>query len=91
MFYLNISAWFYASVSILIISMCGLAGVAIVPLVKSDAYQEILSFLVALAVGTLAGDALMVNYNSVFALCWILNNMFIASFATRFGSACSRR
>lgn len=41
--------------------MCGLAGVAIVPLVKSDTYQDVLRFLVALAVGTLVGDALMVN------------------------------
>lgn len=40
--------------------MCGLAGVAIVPLVKSDAYEDILRFLVAVAVGTLGGDALMV-------------------------------
>lgn len=42
--------------------MCGLVGVAIVPLVKSDAYQDVLRFLVALAVGTLCGDALMVRF-----------------------------
>lgn len=41
--------------------MCGLAGVAIVPLAKSMAYKDILRFLVAIAVGTLCGDALMVS------------------------------
>lgn len=38
---------------------CGLLGILLVPLMKSAAYQEILKFLVAIAVGTLAGDALM--------------------------------
>ncbi|KAH8405390.1 hypothetical protein KR222_010289 [Zaprionus bogoriensis] len=38
---------------------CGLLGILLVPLMKSMAYQEILKFLVAIAVGTLAGDALM--------------------------------
>lgn len=52
-------AWLYASISILIISMCGLIGVAIVPLTKSSSYDYILRFLVAVAIGTLAGDALM--------------------------------
>ncbi|XP_062561363.1 zinc transporter ZIP10 [Armigeres subalbatus] len=52
-------AWLYATVCVLIISICGLAGVAIVPLAKSVAYDEILRFLVALAIGTLCGDALM--------------------------------
>ncbi|EAT33567.1 AAEL014156-PA [Aedes aegypti] len=52
-------AWLYATVCVFIISICGLAGVAIVPLAKSVAYDEILRFLVALAVGTLCGDALM--------------------------------
>lgn len=52
-------AWLYASISILIISMCGLVGVAIVPLTRSSSYNYILMFLVAVAIGTLAGDALM--------------------------------
>lgn len=52
-------AWLYASISILIISMCGLVGVAIVPLMRSNSYNYILMFLVAIAIGTLAGDALM--------------------------------
>jgi len=43
----------------LILSACGLLGILLVPLMKTAAYQEILKFLVSVAVGTLAGDALM--------------------------------
>jgi len=57
--YSRTKAWTFASIAILIISLCGLAGVTIVPLARTLAYQEILRFLVALAVGTLCGDALM--------------------------------
>lgn len=57
----SVSAWIYATVSITIISLCGLVGIAIVPLAKSIAYDEILRFLIALAIGTLCGDALMVS------------------------------
>lgn len=57
-----VSAWIYATVSVAIISLCGLVGIAIVPLAKSVAYDEILRFLIALAIGTLCGDALMVSY-----------------------------
>ncbi|XP_058065145.1 zinc transporter ZIP6 [Anopheles bellator] len=52
-------AWIYASACVLVISLCGLVGVAMVPLAKSIAYDEILRFLIALGVGTLCGDALM--------------------------------
>lgn len=55
------SAWIYATISIVIISLCGLVGIAVVPLAKSIAYDEILRFLIALAIGTLCGDALMVS------------------------------
>ncbi|XP_037820130.1 zinc transporter ZIP6, partial [Lucilia sericata] len=53
------NAWIYASASIFILSACGLLGILLVPLMKTVAYQEILNFLVAVAVGTLSGDALM--------------------------------
>ncbi|XP_058461134.1 zinc transporter foi [Malaya genurostris] len=53
------NAWLYATICVTIISVCGLTGVAMVPLAKSVAYDEILRFLVALAIGTLCGDALM--------------------------------
>lgn len=55
-----ILAWVYATVSVAIISLCGLVGIAIVPLAKSIAYDEILRLIIALAIGTLCGDALMV-------------------------------
>ncbi|XP_059217207.1 zinc transporter ZIP10 [Stomoxys calcitrans] len=53
------NAWIYASASIFILSTCGLLGILLVPLMKTMAYQEILNFLIAVAVGTLSGDALM--------------------------------
>ncbi|XP_005183630.1 zinc transporter ZIP10 [Musca domestica] len=53
------NAWIYASASIFILSACGLLGILLVPLMKTVAYQEILNFLIAVAVGTLSGDALM--------------------------------
>lgn len=54
-------AWIAAVVSITIISLCGLIGIAMVPLTKFSAYHEILRFMIAIAIGTLVGDALMVN------------------------------
>ncbi|CAH2067000.1 unnamed protein product, partial [Iphiclides podalirius] len=51
--------WLYASLSILVISATGLFGVAIVPLLKSVIFSHVLHFLVAVAVGTLCGDALL--------------------------------
>ncbi|KPI98694.1 PREDICTED: zinc transporter ZIP10 [Papilio xuthus] len=51
--------WIYASLSILVISATGLFGVAIVPLLKSAIFSHVLHFLIAVAVGTLCGDALL--------------------------------
>ncbi|XP_075992454.1 zinc/iron regulated transporter-related protein 71B [Anticarsia gemmatalis] len=51
--------WIYATLSILVISATGLVGVAIVPLLKSVIFSHVLHFLVAVAVGTLCGDALL--------------------------------
>ncbi|XP_041973367.1 zinc transporter ZIP10 [Aricia agestis] len=51
--------WIYASLSILIISATGLLGVAIVPMLKSAIFSHVIHFLVAIAVGTLCGDALL--------------------------------
>ncbi|KAL0849338.1 hypothetical protein ABMA28_013653 [Loxostege sticticalis] len=51
--------WIYASLSILVISATGLMGVAIVPMLKSVVFSHVLHFLVAVAVGTLCGDALL--------------------------------
>ncbi|XP_037935792.1 zinc transporter ZIP6 [Teleopsis dalmanni] len=53
------NAWIYATGSIFLLSACGLLGILLVPLMKTVAYQEILKFLIAVAIGTLSGDALM--------------------------------
>ncbi|PSN38458.1 hypothetical protein C0J52_15622 [Blattella germanica] len=53
------AVWLYSSLSVLVISLIGLLGVAIVPLVQRAFFQQILHFLVALAVGTMCGDALL--------------------------------
>jgi hypothetical protein len=66
---------------VFIISISGLAGVAMVPLAKSVAYEDILKFLVALAVGTLCGDALMVkilnlNINFLKLMIYYINSTY---------------
>jgi len=42
-----------------VVSLCGLLGVAVIPVMQRVFYQQLLQFLVALAVGTLCGDALL--------------------------------
>lgn len=51
--------WIYSSASVLGVSLVGLLGVAVIPCMDRHIYQHIIQFLVALAVGTLAGDALL--------------------------------
>lgn len=51
--------WIYATVSVILISLCGLLAVAVIPLMQRTIYHSLLQFLVALAVGTLCGDALL--------------------------------
>ncbi|XP_041988378.1 zinc transporter foi [Aricia agestis] len=53
------SVWLYSSLSITAISACGLLGVAVIPIMDKTYYNHMLQFLVALAVGTLSGDALL--------------------------------
>jgi len=56
----NLTAvWLYSTLSIVIISLCGLLGVAVIPVMQKVFYQKLIQFLVALAVGTLCGDALL--------------------------------
>ncbi|CAD5115838.1 DgyrCDS4776 [Dimorphilus gyrociliatus] len=54
-----LKVWGCALLSVFVISMVGLLGVAAVPLMKSRIYDHLLSFLVALAIGSLTGDALL--------------------------------
>ncbi len=45
--------------AVVIISAVGLLGVAVVPLVNKTYYNDVIQFLVALAVGCLTGDAFL--------------------------------
>lgn len=56
---IELSVWIYSTLAVLGVSLCGLLGVAVIPCMDKHFYQHILQFLVALAVGTLCGDALL--------------------------------
>ncbi|PFX24235.1 zinc transporter ZIP10-like [Stylophora pistillata] len=51
--------WGYGFLSITVISLTSLLAIAVIPLMRHSIYKKIMSFLVALAVGTLSGDALL--------------------------------
>ncbi|XP_033732150.1 zinc transporter ZIP10-like [Pecten maximus] len=51
--------WGYSTIAIIIISMVGLLGVAVVPIMQKVFYNHLLLFLVALAIGALSGDAML--------------------------------
>ncbi|XP_041103967.1 zinc transporter ZIP6 isoform X2 [Polyodon spathula] len=53
------AAWIGGFVSITIISLLSLVGVILIPLINQVFFKFLLSFLVALAVGTLSGDAFL--------------------------------
>ncbi|KAL4712136.1 hypothetical protein ACJJTC_010997 [Scirpophaga incertulas] len=55
----TLAVWLYSCLSIAVISACGLLGVAVIPIMHKTYYNHLLQFLVALAVGTLCGDALL--------------------------------
>ncbi|XP_029171895.1 zinc transporter foi-like isoform X2 [Nylanderia fulva] len=55
----TVKVWVYSTASIFVISLSGLLGVAVIPVMKKNYYHHVLQFLVALAVGTLTGDALI--------------------------------
>lgn len=54
-----LSVWGYGFVSVTIISLTSLAGVATIPFFGKSMYKKVLATLVALAIGTLAGDSLL--------------------------------
>lgn len=51
--------WLLATGSVVIISLVGLVAVAMIPLMQRVFYQHFLHFLVALAIGSLTGDAFL--------------------------------
>ncbi|XP_028894977.1 zinc transporter foi [Zeugodacus cucurbitae] len=51
--------WTYAFISVFACGILGLVGVAIIPFMDSRYYKYIIQYLVALAVGTMTGDALL--------------------------------
>ncbi|XP_052804834.1 zinc transporter ZIP10-like isoform X2 [Mya arenaria] len=51
--------WGFSCIAVVIISLVGLLGVAVIPIMQKVFYNHMLQFLVALAVGALAGDALL--------------------------------
>ncbi|XP_034549410.1 zinc transporter ZIP10 isoform X2 [Notolabrus celidotus] len=55
----SVWVWLWGFVSITIISLLSLLGVVLVPILNQACFKFLLTFLVALAVGTLSGDALL--------------------------------
>ncbi|XP_064831812.1 zinc transporter ZIP10 isoform X1 [Oncorhynchus masou masou] len=55
----SVWVWMWGFVSITIISLLSLLGVILVPILNQGCFKFLLTFLVALAVGTLSGDALL--------------------------------
>lgn len=53
------AAWLGGFISITVISLLSLLGIILIPLMGKVFFKFLLSFLVALAVGTLSGDALL--------------------------------
>ncbi|NXI41151.1 S39AA protein, partial [Galbula dea] len=53
------SAWLCGIVSITVISLLSLLGVILIPIINQWCFKFLLTFLVALAVGTMSGDALL--------------------------------
>ncbi|KAM4626308.1 zinc transporter ZIP10 isoform 1-T2 [Discoglossus pictus] len=53
------SAWICGLISITVISLLSLLGVILIPIINQGCFKFLLNFLVALAVGTLSGDALL--------------------------------
>ncbi|XP_067651865.1 zinc transporter ZIP10-like [Haliotis asinina] len=51
--------WGYSVAAVVVISLVGLLGVAVIPIMQKFFYNQLLQFLVAVAVGALTGDAML--------------------------------
>ncbi|XP_014678428.1 PREDICTED: zinc transporter ZIP14-like, partial [Priapulus caudatus] len=49
--------WGYGVLSVTLISLCSLTGILLLPIMAKNLYKQILSFFIALGVGSLAGSA----------------------------------
>ena len=54
-----VSVWTFGVVAITVISLSSLCAIAVIPLMGRASYTRVMSLLIALAVGTLSGDALL--------------------------------
>jgi len=92
--YVCFTAWVGGFLSITLISLLALVGVVLIPLMNRVCFNFLLSFLVALAVGTLSGDAFLhliphVSTNTVIKTqtgIWILYCCFWALIFLVYGS-----
>ena len=50
--------WGFGILAVTIISLCSLVGISLLPLMKSEWYDKVLLYLIALAVGTLSSNAI---------------------------------
>ena len=50
--------WGFGLLAVTIISLCSLVGISLLPLMKSECYDKVLLYLIALAVGTLSSNAI---------------------------------
>ena len=57
--YFVITAWVGAFCAVFTITICGLGVISFIPFIKKSVYKQAIQYLVALAVGTLVGDALL--------------------------------
>ena len=67
------TVWGYGILAVTVISLTSLVGVATIPFFGKKMYKKILATLVALAVGTLAGDSLLHLLPHVWTILLICN------------------
>ncbi len=56
---LFVSVWGYGFLAVFLISLCAFAGLAVLPCLSSSLYEKAIQMLIALAVATLSGDAIL--------------------------------
>lgn len=55
----DVRLWLAGVTAIIVISLCGIFGVLVVPIMQKVFYQHLIQFLVALAIGSMLGDAFL--------------------------------